>query len=237
MSETIYVADDEEEVRILIGSFLEKEGYNVRTFESGDLLYDAFLTTPCDLVILDVMMPGDSGFVICAKLRATSGVPIIMLTARNSEEDYISGMTLGSDDYFTKPFSPAMLVMRVKAMFRRIEIESRSKDNGISEDSDDSISFGDIVIHPVKLTAYCNSAELGLTNKEFNLLKYLLKHPEKAVAREALLSNIWGYDYDAETRVTDDTVKRIRRKLSAAKSEVSINTVWGHGFKIIKKEV
>ena len=232
MSKLIYIADDEKNIRHLIRSFLVKEGYQVNAFETGDKLYEAFEAKPCDLIILDIMMPGSSGLVICAKLRAISKVPIIMLTARDTEEDYISGISLGSDDYFTKPFSPIQLIMRVKAMFRRVDMDTQSQ-----ADSKESINFADIAVYQNKLIAYCNHKELGLTNTEFSLFTYLLENRDRAVSREELLNKIWGYDNAVETRATDATVKRLRRKLSEAGSSVSIDTVWGYGFRISKVEV
>ncbi|MCL2287174.1 MAG: response regulator [Firmicutes bacterium] len=118
----IYIADDEANIRLAIKTFLESAGYLVQDFETGDLLLKAFAQRPADLVITDVMMPGSNGFVICKELRKTSNVPIIMLTARDSDLDYATGLDLGSDDYLTKPFSPMALTMRVKAIFRRIEL-------------------------------------------------------------------------------------------------------------------
>ena len=226
MSKLIYIADDEKNIRHLIRSFLEKEGYQVETFETGDELYEAFLVRACDLVILDVVMPGNSGFIICTKLRGISSVPIIMLTARDTEEDYISGLSLGSDDYFTKPFSPVKLTMRVKAMFRRITMDTETEKR-----EKESVTYADITMLPAKLTAHCNEKDLGLTNTEFNLLLYLLENPDKAVSREELLNKIWGYDSAVESRATDDTVKRLRKKLSSNGSCVSIDTVWGYGFR------
>ena len=122
----IYIADDESNIRIAIKTFLEKAGYLAEDFENGDLLLNAFSSREADLVILDVMMPGSNGFVICKELRKISRVPIIMLTARDSDLDYATAMDLGSDDYLIKPFSPMALVMRVKAIFRRIEFERDS---------------------------------------------------------------------------------------------------------------
>ena len=119
----IYIADDETNIRLGIKTFLENAGYIVDDFESGDLLMEAFSYSPADLVILDVMMPGSNGFVVCKELRKISRVPIIMLTARDSDLDYATGLDLGSDDYLTKPFSPMALVMRVKALFRRMEYD------------------------------------------------------------------------------------------------------------------
>jgi len=227
MSKLIYIADDVKNIRDLFQSFLEKEGYIVKAFENGDNLYDAFKNEPCELVILDIMMPGNNGLIICAKLRAISNVPIIMLTARDTDEDYISGISLGSDDYLIKPFSPNKLIMRVKAMFRRIDMDTESITNGKGP-----ITFADISIHPDKLMAYSHELELGLTSTEFNLLAYLLSNQDRAVSREELLNKIWGYDNMVETRVTDAAIKRLRQKLSAAKSSVSIDTVWGFGFRI-----
>ena len=122
----IYIADDETNIRLGIKTFLENAGYDVHDFENGDLLMEAFSESPADLVILDVMMPGSNGFVVCKELRKISRVPIIMLTARDSDLDYATGLDLGSDDYLAKPFSPMALVMRVKALFRRIEYEHQT---------------------------------------------------------------------------------------------------------------
>jgi len=225
MSKLIYIAEDEKNIRHLIKSFLEKEGYLVKAFENGDLLYEAFQQKTCDLIILDIMMPGSSGLIICTKLRAISNVPIIMLTARDTEEDYISGISLGSDDYFTKPFSPVKLIMRVKAMLRRVDMDTEQK-------SIESITIADITICPEKFMADSNGSDLKLTSTEFMLLTYLFENQDKAVSREELLNKIWGYDNAVETRATDATVKRLRKKLSDAGSSVSIDTVWGHGFRI-----
>lgn len=229
MSKLIYVADDEKNIRNLIEGFLLKEGYQVRTFQNGDSLLDTFRRQACDLVILDVMMPGSSGFIICSKLRAVSTVPIMLLTARDTEEDYISGISLGSDDYLTKPFSPVKLVMRNKAIFRRIEMETPS--------NQERVQFSDLKLDELKLQVFCREQELVLTQTEFNLLGYLLKNPHRAVSREELLLKIWGYDNTVETRATDDTVKRLRKKLSDAQSIAVIETVRGFGFRIAERGV
>ena len=129
----IYIADDEANIRTGIKTFLENASYLVEDFESGDLLLQKFGEKPCDLIILDVMMGGSNGFVICKELRKISRVPIIMLTARDSDLDYATGLDLGSDDYIIKPFSPVALVMRVKAIFRRIEFERQTFLDGNKE--------------------------------------------------------------------------------------------------------
>ena len=130
MTKKIYIADDETNIRLGIKTFLENAGYEVYDFETGDALLAAFIENPADLIVLDVMMPGSNGFVICKELRKASHVPIIMLTARDSDLDYATGLDLGSDDYLVKPFSPMALTMRIKAIFRRIEFERQSHAEG-----------------------------------------------------------------------------------------------------------
>ena len=132
--ELIYIADDETNIRAAIKTFLENAGFSVADFETGDLLLAAFNEQPADLVVLDVMMPGSNGFVVCKALRRISTVPIIMLTARDSDLDYATGLDIGSDDYLIKPFSPMALVMRIKAIFRRIEYERIANENAASSE-------------------------------------------------------------------------------------------------------
>ncbi|MDO5062945.1 MAG: response regulator transcription factor [Peptostreptococcaceae bacterium] len=229
MNAKIYVADDEKNIRELIRSFLEEEQLEVRLFENGDSLLAAFEQEPSDLVILDVMMPGTDGFSICSAIRKKSDVPIILLTARDTDADYVTGFTLGCDDYFTKPFSPVKLTMRVKAMLKRL-VKDRERP------ATEELSFGDITLHPMQKTAYCKNNELKLTNTEYALLSYMIEHKDKAISRDELLQMIWGYDNYVETRVTDDTIKRLRKKISAQDSNLSIETVWGFGFKLSLKD-
>jgi DNA-binding response OmpR family regulator len=228
MSKLIYIAEDEANIRNPIQSFLEKEGYTVMAFENGDALFTEFSTQPCDLAILDVMMPGSSGFVICAKLRAISNVPIIMLTARDTDDDYVSGISLGSDDYLTKPFSPVKLVVKIKALFRRLEMKAAIQDTQPTK----KVEYADLTIDPNNLATYCKGVELRITNTEMKFLVHLIDNKERAVSREELLLKIWEHDASIETRVTDDTVKRLRRKLLDASSDTMIETIWGFGFRI-----
>lgn len=231
MSKLIYIADDEANIRNLMKTFLENDGHRVIDFENGDLLWEEFKKHECDLAILDVMMPGSDGFEICTKLRQRSIVPIIMLTARDSDMDYITGITLGSDDYFTKPFSPMSLVMRVKAIFRRIDLEKQEKDKDKDKTSDITLlQYGDMVIDKKYKTVKSTGRHLDLTPNEYNLVTYLFENQDKAVSREELLNKVWGYDSQIETRAADDTVKRLRKKI--VDSQVLIETVWGFGFRL-----
>lgn len=227
MQRSIYLADDERNIREVVQSFLESEGYLVTAFEDGDKLLAAFRDKPCDLVILDVMMPGTSGFTICSELRKISTVPIIMLTARDSDLDYATGINLGSDDYFTKPFSAMSLVLRVKAIFRRIEYDTQDSAQGV-------LAFSDIRLDRKTKLVYAGDQVLDLTPNEYNLLTYLMENQDRAVSRDELLNKVWGYNSEVETRAADDTVRRLRKKLQATKTVV--NTVWGFGFRLEARE-
>ena len=226
----IYIADDEPHIKDLIRSFLEKEDYDVQAFDNGDDLFKAFTKKKSDLVILDIMMPGTDGLTICTKIRQTSDVPIIILTARDSDADYVAGITLGSDDYFTKPVSPMQLVMRVKAIFRRIDMDKKAPSNQF-------LNYSDIEINIASKTVSNKSKdneEIQLTPNEFNLLVYLMENQNRAVSRDELLDKIWGFSPEIETRVADDTVKRLRKKLT--ETNLIVDTVWGFGFRLKEKQ-
>jgi len=231
MEKFIYIADDDDNIRNLIKSFLEREGYICYGFPTGDELLKKFITEPCDLIILDVMMPGHDGFFILSELRKISNVPIIMLTARDSDADYIEGLNLGSDDYFTKPFSPIKLVTKVRSVFKRQESLA-----GIATEVENTneLTFEDITINKKTKSATIKDGDLPLTPNEFSLLSYLIVNKDRAVPRAELLDKIWGYETEIETRVADDTVKRLRKKLS--ESDAKITTVWGYGFRLVSKE-
>ncbi len=228
MKRTIYIADDEENIRNLMKLFLINGGYEVSTFETGDELLNAFMKQPADLVILDVMMPGTDGLTLCSRLRAQSTVFIIIVSARDSELDRITGITLGSDDYLAKPFSPMELVVRVNALFRRMEIAQSSPP--------ESLSFGNLRINTATRQASVEQAVLELTPTEYALMVYLLKNSPRAVSREELLKNIWNYETEVDTRAVDDAVKRLRKKLAATEANFAVESVWGFGFKLSGKE-
>jgi DNA-binding response OmpR family regulator len=229
VNELIYIADDETNIRDVVKSFLESEGYRVSAFEDGDHLLAAFQVEPCDLIILDIMMPGSSGFDVCRQIRQTSTVPIIMLTARDSDLDYATGINLGSDDYFTKPFSAMSLVMRVKAILRRVEYERA----GSSKSIDSLLTYADLELNRQSKKVLLAGKPVELTPNEYNLLSYLLENSDRAVSREELLNNIWGYTCEVETRAADDTVRRLRKKLT--EGDTVIETVWGFGFRLKEK--
>lgn len=226
MSKLIYAADDEENIREILKSFLVDSGFEVEVFPTGDELYAAFQKKPCDLAVLDIMMPGTDGLTVCKNLRTISKVPIIILTAKDSEMDYVTGMTYGGDDYLMKPFRPSMLVMRIKALFRRIDMEHEN--SGSAE----TASFGDLTYFAKTREIRCGGKTVPFTMTEYALLSYMLKQNDRAIPREELLNEVWGITAEIETRVTDETVRRIRKKLKAAGSRVSVTVVWGYGYKL-----
>ncbi|MBQ6067562.1 MAG: response regulator transcription factor [Clostridia bacterium] len=222
----IYVADDDDNIRQIVKTFLSSDGYEVEDFPTGDLLLARFAQRPCDLAILDVMMPGKDGFAVCTALREQSTVPIIMLTARDSDNDYAMGLGLGSDDYITKPFSAMSLMLRVRALFRRVEFESRK----YTPEETQGTKVGNLTLDEDRRHILMNGQPLALTPTEYEVLKYLMAHADQAVSREELLNTVWGYETAVETRATDDTVRRLRQKLDGG--GVNIAAVWGYGFRL-----
>ena len=223
----IFIADDEKNIRDLLGKFLEDAGHEVRLFENGDSLLTELDNSVPDIVVLDVMMPGIDGFTACGRIRkAYPDITILLLTARDTDADFMTGFMAGCDDYLTKPFSPLKLTLKVNAILSKL---------GKNEKNTDEMAFGDLSVGVSSFSCRVLDSELKLTKTEFQVLSLLLSTPEKAVSRDKLLSDIWGYS-EVETRVTDDTMKRLRKKLKDAGSRVHIETVWGFGFKLTLSE-
>ena len=229
----IYYADDEKEIRDIVSTFLVNEGYAVHAFETGDLLLEKFKESPCDLVILDVMMPGTDGIGILTALRSISKVPVIMLTAKDSDSDYYSGLSLGSDDYIAKPFKPLILSAKIKALLRRVEYEKMSGERS----SDRDLQCGNLKYSAKKRIFTVKQTELYLTPTEMKFLEFMMQHFEEAVSKNEILDTVWNINFDIESRVADETNRRLRKKLTAAGADVYVQTVWGYGFKLTKKEV
>ncbi|QEK12857.1 response regulator transcription factor [Crassaminicella thermophila] len=220
----IFVVDDEANIRELIKKYLQKEGYKVTLFNNGENVLSELGRLKPDLLVLDIMMPGIDGLEICREIRKKSEIPIIFVSARDEEFDRILGLELGADDYLSKPFSPRELVVRIKTILRRIE-----KGNNIQNES---IALKDMKMYCNRRYIEVNGDELKLTTKEYELFEMLVKNKNIPFTREQLLEKIWGYDYIGDTRVIDDLVKRIRKKLKQLESELEIITVWGYGYRI-----
>ena len=221
--ERILVADDEQKIRKLVGDFLKKAGYDVIEAEDGDEAYNLFQLNKTDisLMILDIMMPGLNGWEVCRKVRETSNVPVIMLTARSEEFDILTGYENGADDYVTKPFSPGVLVKRVEALLRRAGGGTQTSEKTISE-----LIFNDEA-HEVRL----EGKEIDLTLKEYKILKKFLESPGRVFSREQLLDSIWGFDFSGDIRTVDSHVARLRTKLGEWGNK-HLKTVYGIGYKI-----
>lgn len=226
----IYIADDEANICNIIKSFLIKEGYEAQVFSDGQELLEAFNQKQADMLVIDIMMPRMDGYSLCAQIRTQSSVPIIIVSAKDTEPDKIAGLTLGSDDYMTKPFSPMELIARIKSIFRRIEFENSRRPQ------EQAIVIADVTINEDTKEAVCNGKNIGLTGMEFSLLCYLAINKNRAVSRSELLDKVWGFESEVETRATDDMIKRIRKKLADAESNLKIETIWGFGFSIKDKE-
>ncbi len=221
--EKILVADDEQKIRKLVGGFLEKSGYAVVEAEDGDEAYRLFCENKdIDLMILDIMMPGLNGWEVCRKVRETSTVPVIMLTARSEEFDILTGYENGADDYVTKPFSPGVLVKRVEALLRRVSAGNAAQ----SEKEISELVFNDDA-HEVRL----EGKEIDLTLKEYKILKKFLESPGRVFSREQLLDSIWGFDFSGDIRTVDSHVARLRTKLGDWGNK-HLKTVYGIGYKI-----
>ena len=183
-----------------------------------------------DLVILDIMMPGTDGLTCCRIIREKDKVPIVLLTAKDTEYDYVNGILQGGDDYLTKPFRPTVLLMRVKALLRRVEMER----GGNPMDRD--VTVGDLRFSGAEKQLFCKGKIVSLSPNEMKMLLFLMHNEGKALSRDELLNQIWGYNDEVETRVTDETLRRIRKKLLQAGSTVSVSTIWGFGYKLKEAE-
>lgn len=232
MSKLIYVADDEKRIRDIVNIFLTNAGFAVKTFKDGNEIWQALQTTTPDLLIIDVMMPHMNGLELCKKIREISQVPIIIISAKSEEVDRITGLLSGSDDYLCKPFSSMELVIRVQKLLARTE----AKNSPITiEQNDNSITFHDMTISFDKREIFINHQPLSLTNTQFELLLYMSQNANKAISREELIEKVWQSEVQVGVRITDDMIKRVRKKLKDANSCVRIESVWGYGFKLTAK--
>ena len=223
----VFVIDDDANIRQLILRYLEKEGYKVTAFENAEHVFEAFNMLQPDALVLDIMLPGTmDGLDLCKKIRTVSQVPIIFVSAKDEAVDRIIGLELGADDYLSKPFSPRELLVRLKIIFRRIEPVM------VSDHETTTYQIKDLKIDDSKRVCSVKDKELSLTNNEYMLLAYLVKNKNISFTRENLIQNIWGYDYVGESRMIDDLVKRLRKKLKSFDAQVEITTVWGYGYRI-----
>ena len=237
---TILIVDDEQPIVDILVYNLKKEGYN--TIEAGDgiVATEIALEKKPDLILLDIMLPRLDGLSVCKRIKNSLNVPIIMLTAKDSEIDKILGLELGADDYITKPFSVRELVARVKANLRKVEaITGTSNKEFIRTNEtkkENKISVGDLELDLDKFEVRVRGEIIDLTLREFEVLKFLAMQPEQVVTRETLLEKVWGYEYYGDIRTVDVTVRRIREKIEKDTSAPKILiTKRGVGYYIASK--
>lgn len=224
LEQKILVVDDEASIRNLVKAYLEPEGYQVFTANDGPSALQATRSYKPDLIVLDVMLPGMDGLEVLSRLRRESNVYVILLTAKTEETDKIIGLSVGADDYVTKPFSPRELVARIKAALRRM--------GGTGQPDSGVLAFEHVRIDPGSRQVWINGDLVDLTGTEFDLLHTLAQHRGLVLSREQLLEKVWGYDYYGEIRVVDVHIGHIRQKLGR---EDLITTVRGVGYRFEDK--
>ena len=226
----ILVADDEELIRKLIGDCLKKSGHTVLEAGDGEKAIELFNKNPdIELAMLDIMMPEMDGWQVCRKIRETSGIPVMLVSARSQDFDQIMGFESGADDYVTKPFSLAVLVRRIDALLQRGAVQTPEK----QKEGEGNIVINDLIVNLSAYEVTLGGERIELTLKEFNILHKLCKSPGRVYSRNKLLDEIWGMDYDGDIRTVDSHVARLRTKLGEWGNK-NIVTVYGTGYKVNK---
>lgn len=235
----IYYVEDDGNIRDLTGYALRQAGFEVRAFPDGTGFVEACRTQPPAAALLDIMLPGDDGLELLRQLRAdgrTENIPVMMLTAKGTEFDKVSGLDAGADDYLAKPFGMMELISRVNALLRRAARPAApaAADADRPAAPTDALTAGSIVLSPAARSVTAGGADVPLTRKEFDLLRVLLEHKGRVLTREQLLEHVWGTSFVGETRTVDMHVKTLRKKLAAANpgSEEAVDTVRGVGYRL-----
>lgn len=225
----ILIVDDDNNIAELISLYLVKECYDTLIVNDGESALEKIPEFRPDLMLLDIMLPGIDGYEVCRRVRTTSELPIIMLSAKGETFDKVLGLQLGADDYIEKPFDSKEMVARVKAVLRR----SVSKTSEVKEtvDSDiDAVAYPDLIINLTNYSVTYKGNTIDMPPKELELLYFLASSPNRVFTREQLLDRIWGYEYSGDTRTVDVHIKRIREKIGEGDSW-RISTIWGKGYK------
>ncbi len=235
-SKKILIIEDDEDISMIEETYLQAYGFETKTIADGNLVYQEIENNSYSLVLLDLMLPGISGYEICKNIREKINIPIIMVTARTESIDKIKGLSLGADDYISKPFDPAELVARVNANLRQYERLTKFSDNNKTKDNPNrEIVIQDIRILPDSWIVYKKDKELKLPNREFELLKFLAQNPGIVFSKEFLFEKIWGYDYMGDSATVMVHINRIREKIEDdSKNPKIIETVWGAGYRLNK---
>ncbi|MFR7479491.1 MAG: response regulator transcription factor, partial [Acutalibacteraceae bacterium] len=218
------IADDNRAIVDVLKRYAEDEGFQVMTAEDGETALALCQEQTFSMILLDVMMPGLDGFTVCRRIREQSMVPIIMITARGEDYERIMGLEIGADDYMVKPFVPAEVMARVKAILRRVDGGASRKKN--------IHTYAGLTVDLDTFSASIQGQAVPLTKKEIEILWILMRHPNQVFTRDHLLDSVWGYDYEGDIRTVDSHIKRLRAKLAhIAHPEWDIKTVWGVGYR------
>ncbi len=224
MSEKILVVDDEPILLKGLKFSLEQDGYNVETAIDGNEAFEKIMNNSYELVVLDLMLPEIDGLEVCKKVRESSMVPIIILTAKGDDSSKVLGLEYGADDYLTKPFNILELKARIKAILRRVQVNEKQTATSV-------INVGDFSINTLGRKVTVNGRDVNLTAKEFDLLLLLVMNRDKVFSREELLETIWGYEYFGDVRTVDVHIRRLREKIEKNSSQPEyILTKWGVGY-------
>ena len=220
---TMLIAEDNRQITSILDEYAKKEGYEVKIAYNGRQALEAFNTDKPDIVLLDVMMPIMDGFEVCREIRKVSNVPVIMITARGEDFERIMGLDIGADDYIVKPFSPAEVMARVRAVMRRI---------GSDNLSSQLFTYDNLRINMEEYMVTIDDKNVSLTKKEIEILWILAMNKNKVFTRDNLLNSLWGYDYYGDSRTVDTHIKRLRSKIDNFDHEKwEIKTIWGVGYK------
>jgi DNA-binding response OmpR family regulator len=228
----VLIVEDDINTRELVQKYLEKDGHTVTTSGNGTDALDILTNTTFDIIILDLMLPEINGLEICKIIRTKTNIPIVMVTALVDEEDRLTGLEMGADDYITKPFSPRELAARVKAILRRTFGENLK-----SVDHEFQLKFGDLVLDLQQNIVLYGKSKVELTPTEVRILKLLIDNPQKIFTRDYLINQAFGYDFDGFDRTVDTHVANLRRKLEKLNPKTNIiKTVWGVGYRMNNNE-
>ncbi|SMC57830.1 response regulator transcription factor [Papillibacter cinnamivorans] len=222
MGRNVLVVEDDSNIADLLRMYLEKEGYTVRIAGDGGKALEEFKREAPDLILLDIMLPVMDGWSVCSKIRETSRVPIIMLTARGEVFDRVSGLEMGADDYIVKPFEMKEVLARINAVLRRTELP---------ETTQKKLVFDKLVINLDSYELLVDGQRVDTPPKELELLYHLASSPNRVYTRNQLLDEVWGFDYFGDSRTIDVHIKRLREKLENISSQWALKTVWGVGYK------
>lgn len=230
----ILIVEDDEKIAQLERDYLEIDGFDTEILHDGNEAVSRLRKQSYDLILLDVMLPGCSGYDVCRQIRDEIDIPILMVTAKSSGIDVIRGLDLGADDYITKPFDPSQLVARVRSHLKRYErLTSAHRNQETNGEDEGKIRIRDVIIEPKTWKVWKGGRELKLPNREFELLRFLAQNPNIVFSKEQLFERIWGYEYVSDAATVSVHINRLREKIEDdARNPKIIETVWGAGYRL-----